>query len=377
MGALAHGSSRLTTMHIGVEIFKVQKRFPLTISRGTTAQTTNLWLRVEQDGIEGWGEASPFSLGNHRQSTETLRDVLQQLAPVLEAFSPLEQQRISQVLQEAQVPSSARAALDVALHDWLGKRVGLPLWQLWGLDRSRIVPTSVTIGINSPEMARARVRDWLQPTDVRILNVPPEPPPARSRKLKVKLGSPSGIEADQAMLIAVQQEAPALELYVDANGGWSLDDAIVMCSWLAERGVKYVEQPLAAGEEALLAKLKAQSPLPIFVDESCLTSRDIPHLADSVHGINIKLMKAGGLTEVMRMVHTARAYGLQVMFGCYSDSSLANTAMAHLSPLADYLDLDSHLNLLDDPFTGAAIQAGRLLPNEQPGLGVQRSAAYG
>ena len=377
MGALAHGSSRLTSMHIGVEIFKVQKRFPLTISRGTTAQTTNLWLRVEQDGIEGWGEASPFSLGNHRQSTETLRDVLQQLAPVLEAFSPLEQQRISQVLQAAQVPSSARAALDVALHDWLGKRVGLPLWQLWGLDRSRIVPTSVTIGINSPEMARARVRDWLQFTDVRILNVPPEAAATAAwSKLKVKLGSPSGIEADQAMLIAVQQEAPALELYVDANGGWSLDDAIVMCSWLAERGVQYVEQPLATGEEALLAKLKAQSPLPIFVDESCLTSRDIPDLADNIHGINIKLMKAGGLTEAMRMVHTARAYGLQVMFGCYSDSSLANTAAAHLSPLADYLDLDSHLNLLDDPFTGAAVQAGRLLPNDQPGLGVQRSAAY-
>ncbi len=349
-------------MHISVESFKVHKRFPLTISRGTTAQTTNVWLRVEQDGIEGWGEASPFNLGNHRQSTETILSALQEVAPMLKGFSPLERQRVEVVLKEAQVSDSARAALDMALHDWLGKRVGLPLWQMWGLDRRRIVPTSVTIGINSPEAARARVHDWLKFTDVRVF--------------KVKLGNPIGIEADQAMLMAVREEAPTQELYVDANGGWSLDDAVVMCSWLAGCGVKYVEQPLPRGEEDRLKELKPRSPLPIFVDESCLTGCDIPQLADRVDGINIKLMKAGGLTEAMRMVNTARACGLQVMFGCYSDSSLSNTAAAHLSPLADYLDLDSHLNLLDDPFVGAAVQEGRLLPNDKPGLGVQRSAAY-
>lgn len=349
-------------MHIGVEVFTVHKRFPLTISRGTTAQTTNVWLRVEHDGIEGWGEASPFSLGNHRQCTETLKQALQQAQPLLEAFSPLERQQIFQVL-EAQVPSAAQAALDVALHDWLGKRVGLPLWQMWGLDRSRIVPTSVTIGINSPEAARTRVRDWLQFTDVRVL--------------KVKLGSPTGISADREMLMAVREEAPAQDLYVDANGGWSLEDAIAMCNWLEGLSVKYVEQPLPQGQENRLAELKDHTPLPIFVDESCLTSRDIPQLADCVNGINIKIMKAGGLTEAMRMVHTARAYGLQVMFGCYSDSSLSNTAAAHLSPLADYLDLDSHLNLIDDPFTGALIQEGRVLPNDRPGLGVEHHAARG
>ena len=348
-------------MHSSVEIFTVNKRFPLTISRGTTAQTTNVWLRVEQDGIEGWGEASPFSLGNHQQSTEIIQDALQQVAPELEKFSPLERQQIDLVLSKAQLPSAARAALDVALHDWLGKRVGLPLWQLWGLDRSRIVPTSVTIGINSPEAARARVRDWLEFTDVRVL--------------KVKLGSPGGISADQAMLMAVREEAPDPALYVDANGGWNLDEAIAMCNWLASVGVKYVEQPLPRGEEKSLPELKERSPLPIFVDESVLTSYDIPQLAGCVHGINIKLMKAGGLTEVMRMIHTARAYGLQVMFGCYSDSSLANTAAAHLSPLADYLDLDSHLNLIDDPFTGVVLKDGRVLPNDKPGLGVDCCAA--
>ena len=349
-------------MHIRVESFTVNKRFPLTISRGTTAQTKNVLVRIEQDGIEGWGEASPFSLGNHRQSTETIQDALQQVASKLEGFNPLERQQIEWVLTQAHLPSAARAALDVALYDWLGKRVGLPLWQMWGLDRSRIVPTSVTIGINSPELARARVQDWLKFTDVRVL--------------KVKLGSPSGIAADQAMLMAVREEAPAVELYVDANGGWSLQDAVAMCNWLEGLGVKYVEQPLPQGEEKSLLELKVRSPLPIFVDESCHTSYDIPELADSVHGINIKIMKAGGLTEAMRMVHTARACGLQVMFGCYSDS-LSNTAAAHLSPLADYLDLDSHLNLIDDPFIGALIQDGRVLPNDKPGLGVEYRAARG
>lgn len=347
-------------MQISLEIFTVNKRFPLTISRGTTAQTTNIWVKIEQDGIEGWGEASPFSLGNYRQSTQTLKDALQQAALLLNNFSPLEKQQIELVLHKAQVPSAARAALDMALYDWLGKKVGLPVWQLWGLNCNKIVPTSVTIGINTPQAAKARVQDWLQFTHVRVF--------------KVKLGSPDGIKADQEMLIAVREEAREQELYVDANGGWNLEDAVTMCNWLAEFGVKYVEQPLAQGEEDKLAHLKERSPLPIFVDESCHTSFDIPSLANSVDGINIKLMKAGGLTEAMRMVHTARALGLQVMFGCYSDSSLSNTAAVHLSPLADYLDLDSHLNLMNDPFSGAEIQDGRVLPNNQPGLGVSRAS---
>lgn len=347
-------------MQLEVKTFTVNKRFPLTISRGTTAQTTNIWVKIFQDGIEGWGEASPFGVGTHSQSTDKIKNHLQQLAPVLEKFSPLQRQEIEQILTQQQIPSSGRAALDMAMYDWLGKRVGLPLWQIWGLDRHVIVPTSVTIGINSPDGARARARDWLKFMDVRLF--------------KVKLGNPEGIEADQQMLLAVQQEAPGLELFVDANGGWSLEDAIYMCNWLADLGIKYVEQPLPRGEETSLVQLKEKSPLPIFVDESCFTSSDIPDLANYVDGINIKLMKSGGLTEAMRMVHTARAYGLQVMFGCYSDSTLANTAAAQLAALADYLDLDSHLNLIDDPFTGALVQEGRILPNDLPGLGVQYSA---
>lgn len=366
-------------MQIHIETFTVHKRFALTISRGTTAQTTNVWVKVAHEGVEGWGEASPFSVGGTPQTTEVLVNALQQLAPELKQFSPLDRQQIEELLTKTAnhniFPSAARAALDVALHDWLGKTVGLPLWQLWGLDRSRIVPTSVTIGICSPEAARQRVRNWFN------LEAATEED-ARNRvstsgcAVKVKLGSPQGIEADKAMFLAVQEEAPPdTGLSIDANGGWTLDDAIAMCHWLATQGVKYVEQPLPVVARDDLLRLYADSPLPIFVDESCFTSADIVQLADRVCGINIKLMKCGGLTEAMRMIHTAKACGLQVMFGCYSDSVLANTAMSHLSPLADYLDLDSHLNLTDDPFTGATLQDGRLVPNNLLGLGVERGAS--
>ncbi|MBF2073129.1 MAG: dipeptide epimerase [Synechococcales cyanobacterium C42_A2020_086] len=347
-------------MQIEIEPFTVHKRVPLTISRGTTAQTTNIWLRVEQDGIEGWGEASPFSVGVIPQPTQTIVAHLQSLQPLLGNLSPLDRQAIDDLCTRQQLISAARAALDLALLDWLGKSVNLPLWRLWGLDRQRIVPTSVTIGISGPEAAQQRLRDWQQFTEVKAV--------------KVKLGSPAGIAADQAMLRAVRAVAPAdAKFSIDANGGWSLSDAITMSHWLAEQGITYIEQPLPPEQDAALLTLYQHSPLPIFVDESCLTSHDIPTLADRVHGINIKLMKSGGLSEALRMVHTAQSCGLQIMFGCYSDSALANTAAAQLAAFADHLDLDSHLNLVDDPFVGASMQAGCLLPNDLPGLGVQRA----
>ncbi|NET41903.1 dipeptide epimerase [Okeania sp. SIO2B3] len=345
-------------MQIQIQTFTVHKRFPLTISRGTTAESNNILVKIQQEGIEGWGEASPFSSGEKPQTTKILQQALEQLTPTLKKFTPLDRQQIEQVLIELEIPSAARAAIDMALYDWVGKKVGLPLWRLWGLERNHIVPISVTIGISTPEAAKQRVRNWLEFIDARVL--------------KVKLGSPEGIEADKAMLMAVKEEAPAdALLYVDANGGWSLEDAVKMCDWLATVGVIYVEQPLAAiSAIADLPHLYRRSPLPIFVDESCFAAKDIPVLAEMVHGINIKLMKSGGLTEAMRMVYVAKACGLKVMFGCYSDSCLANTAAAQLAPLADYLDLDSHLNLIDDPFIGAVMEKGRLLPNDLPGLGV-------
>lgn len=344
-------------MKIQTNQFTVNKRFPLTISRGTTAQTTNTIVKIEENGIEGWGEASPFGVGNYRQTTDIIIESLTQITPILESYKPWQRQEIETIVNNYQIPSAAKAAIDMALYDWMGKSVNLPLWKIWGLDINKIVPTSVTIGINSPEGAATRTQDWLNYMNVQLL--------------KIKLGAKEGITTDQKMLLAVKETAPNIPLFVDANGGWNLEDAILMSSWLAELGVKYIEQPLPRGEENKLGELKVNSPLPIFVDESCFTSVDIPALAKNVDGINIKLMKSGGLSEALRMVNTAKANNLQVMFGCYSDSCLANTAASQLAPLADYLDLDSHLNLIDDPFVGASVENGRILPNNLPGLGVQ------
>lgn len=348
-------------MKLTVQTFTVHKKFALQISRGTTAANTNVWLRIAQSNIEGWGEASPFSITKEQtKDTESLLSELEQIIPQLEQFHPLQRQEINAKLQQFQVNSAIRAAIDMALYDWLGKKANLPLWQIWGLNRDRIVPLSVTIGISTPEAAVNRLKDWQDTLDVKML--------------KLKLGSPEGIEADRAMVEAIRQAAPQTRLTVDANGGWSFDDAVEMSRWLAKQDVEYLEQPLPVVEDSKLTDLSRRSPLPIFVDESCFTSADIPRLANSVAGVNLKIMKTGGLTEAMQTIQTARACGLKVMFGCYSDSSLANTAMAHLAPWADYLDLDSHLNLIDDPFEGATIDAGRLIPNHRSGLGVVYNA---
>jgi L-Ala-D/L-Glu epimerase len=348
-------------MQIYIEPFTVHKLVPLTISRGTTASSTNVWVRIEAEGTEGWGEASPFSIGSHSQTTEQISSDLAALVPALSACHPLERQRIEAILAESTVCSAARAAIDVALHDWLGKHVSLPLWQLLGLDLQQIGPTAVTVGISSPKDAVTRLQKWCAQQQV--------------ASVKVKLGSLEGIAVDQAMFEALQANLPVgAKLSIDANGGWNLPDALTMAHWLAARGVAYLEQPLSVADDALLPQLYEHSPLPIFVDESCFTGADIPRLAPCIHGINIKLMKSGGLSEALRMIHTARACGLQVMFGCYSDSAISNTALAQLSPLADHLDLDSHFNLKDDPFLGAQLQNGALIPNTQPGLGLSRHA---
>ena len=348
-------------MKLLVETFTVHKKFALQISRGTTAQTTNIWLRIIEDGIEGWGEASPFSIDQSKpHDTNSLLAEFKQVVTQLESFHPLQRQEIRTKLQELKITSAVRAAIDMALYDWLGKKTGLPLWQIWGLNRDRIVPISVTIGISAPQDTVKRLQDWQDTIDVKMI--------------KLKLGSPAGIVADKAMLEAIRAYAPNTKLTVDANGGWGFDDAVAMSEWLAVQGVEYIEQPLAVTDDDKLKALSDCSPLPIFVDESCFNSADILRLADSVAGVNLKIMKTGGLTTAMEAIQVAKSCNLKIMFGCYSDSSLANTAMAHLAPYADYLDLDSHLNLTDDPFTGATIEAGHLLPNHQPGLGVKHHA---
>jgi L-alanine-DL-glutamate epimerase-like enolase superfamily enzyme len=337
------------------------KRYPLTISRGTSAGSDNLLVEVTHGGITGLGEMAPVNIGYGDESAAAMLPVIESWAGPLEDLAPWEMQRVEERLAcvdaVGAVPA-ARAALDMALYDWLGKQTGMPVYALLGLDPGRIVPTSITVGINPPDVVRERVPELLS----RL----------RPRYLKVKLGSPAGPEADREMFEVVRElTPPEVGLRVDANGGWSGEAAITMCKWLAERGVAYVEQPLPVGREAELAAVRAASPIPLFADESCRFAADVPKLAGLVDGINLKLMKAGGIREGLRVIHTAKAHGLKVMMGCMSESSLAIAASVHLSPLADFLDLDSHLNLLPDPCCGLRWEEGRVLPSEAPGLGVR------
>lgn len=337
---------------VGFRTLHLKKRFPLAISRGVITGSDNLFVSVSDGAHTGWGEMAP----GRSEGADTPEAGEQ----MLRAFCAqgLDAESIDRSWTNARaagVAPCALAALDMALWDLRAKQAGMPLYRLLGLAR-RAVVTSVTVGINPPEVVRDRVPLLLA---------------AGARALKIKLGSPEGVEADKAMFAAVLEtaEGSGAVLRVDANGGWSLDDARHMMGWLAERGVEYVEQPLVRGAEDQLADLFRDRALPIFVDESCRLSSDIPGFADRVDGVNLKLMKCGGITEALRIVATARAFGLKTMIGCMGESSISIAAGASLGELFDFIDLDSHLNLDPDPATGAPMEGGITLPEDIPGHG--------
>jgi L-alanine-DL-glutamate epimerase-like enolase superfamily enzyme len=246
--------------------------------------------------------------------------------------------------------------LDTAFWDWTAKKAQLPLRQLLGFSKPH-TPTSVTIGINPPEVVKERVPLLLDGTTV--------------QSLKIKLGSPGGIEADKMMFNQVVESTKKykVKLRVDANGGWDVTQAQHMMQWLAERKVDYIEQPLKEGEEEGLKTLFKGRALPIYVDESCRFSQNIPGFAAHVDGVNMKLMKCGGITEALRIIATARAHRLKTMIGCMSESSVAIAAAAALTGGIDHIDLDSHYNLAPDPSEGAPMINGVTLPPEIPGHG--------
>ena len=334
-------------MKIDFRILYLKKRFPLRISRGEIAGGENLFVSVT-DGIHtGWGEMAPGPSEGVDTAAEGQRMLAASGAPDPSI------QKTWDNMRAAGVAPCAMAALDMALWDLRAKQAGMPLYRLLGLAREAVV-SSVTVGINPPEVVRERVPLLLD---------------RGARALKIKLGSPEGIEADKAMFAAVLETARGTTLRVDANGGWSLADARHMMGWLAERGVEYIEQPLVRGAEDQLPDLFRDRALPIFLDESCRMSGDIPGFADRVDGVNLKLMKCGGITEALRIVATARAFGLKTMIGCMGESSVAIAAGASLGALFDYIDLDSHLNLDPDPATGAPFEGGVTLPEDRPGHG--------
>ncbi|MCX7626385.1 MAG: dipeptide epimerase [Candidatus Sumerlaeaceae bacterium] len=320
---------------------------PFGISRITRTEEERIYVTL--DGA--WGEAAPVSY--YGEDEFTVRAAFE----ALEAADLGDLDLIEDVMARADaiVPQNraAKAALDMLLHDRLGKRLGIPLWKLFGRSPQRPLVTSFTIGIDSFDA-------MLEKTE-RAANFD---------ILKIKLGR--DVEHDIKVMREIRRRVGERKtLRVDANAGWTLNQARRIVPVLADLGVEYIEQPLPMGALEELAQLKNECPLPIFLDEDIHTSRDIPRVAHAADGVNIKLMKAGGLAEARRMVAVARACGLQVMLGCMIESSLGITAAAHLAPTVDYIDLDAHLLIANDPFTGVQTRAnGELVLPSLPGLGV-------
>jgi L-alanine-DL-glutamate epimerase-like enolase superfamily enzyme len=321
----------------------LELRHTFRLARGASDVRSNLIVELEEDGQLGLGEAAP--LAHYGQDWRSAAHAVETMVGRLD-----DPRAFDSAAARAAVAGepAAEAAVDMALRDLAGKRLGVPLWRLLGLAPRPTPPTSFTIGLDTPEAVARKVREA---GDFEIL--------------KIKLGS----EGDRQVLEAVRGETDR-PVRVDANEGWTLAEARERLDWLAGMGVELVEQPLPADRLAESRELRRSSPLPIVADESAHRATDVPRLAEAFDGINIKLMKCGGLGEALRMIHVARAHGMQVMLGCMIESSLAVTAAAHLSPLVDWADLDGNLLVTNDPFVGATVEGGRLVLPEGPGLGV-------
>ena len=317
------------------------------LARGASDVRQTLVLELEEEGLVGLGEAAPID--RYDQDCASAARAAEAMAQHL--TSPL---AYDSAASSVAVPGevAAEAAMDMAVCDLAGKKLGVPLYELMGIDPHQAPVTSFTIGMDTPEVVEAKVKEA---GDYEVL--------------KIKMGS----DEDRQILEAVRGVTDR-PLRVDANEGWTLEGAQSRLEWLESMGVELVEQPLPAGQLEEMRELRRLSPLPLFADESVYRAADIPRLAGAFDGINIKLMKCGGLGEARRMIAVARAHGMQVMLGCMVESSLAITAAAHLSPLVDFADLDGNLLIDNDPFVGVTVKGGRLVLPEEPGLGVRPRA---
>lgn len=325
-----------------------------SIARGTTDRADLVLVRILDDaGHEGVGAAAPSR--HFGETVDTVAAIMPKLLARVETFeAPEPVVAIERDLAEAvRGNAAARAAVSIALHDLVGKRHGLALHRLWGLP-GEAVYSSYTIGIDTPTAMADHAESALE----------------RGRRiLKVKLGG----DDDRARLGAVREAAPDARIRVDANEAWGPKEAIEMATWLADRDVEFLEQPVPAEQPRDLAAVTRASPIPIAADESCVTSGDVPQVAEIADIANIKLMKCGGLLEARRMVHAARAHGLEVMLGCMTESNASIAAGAQLAPMLDYVDLDGSLLLAEDPFDGPVADDGTVnLDPAIPGSGASR-----
>ncbi|WP_129113017.1 dipeptide epimerase [Halegenticoccus tardaugens] len=328
-----------------------------TISRGTQEVAENVVVRItDEGGMTGVGAAAPSN--HYGETADTVEAVLPSLLSVVEEVGdPHALARIERRMRETVADNpAARTAVSAALHDLAAKRLGVPLYRLWGLDADECPPTSFTIGLDATERVREKTEEAVE---------------AGYPVLKIKLGT----DRDEELIAAVREAAPDATIRVDANEAWTPREAVRMCDVLAEYDVEFVEQPVPAENPEGLKFVYERSALPVAADESCLTLPDVPAVADRVDIVNLKLMKCGGLREATRMIHVARAHGLEVMLGCMIETNAAIAPACHLAPLLDYADLDGALLLSEDPYDGVDLADGeiRLADLDRSGTGAIRA----
>ncbi|WP_338739805.1 dipeptide epimerase [Haloplanus salilacus] len=324
-----------------------------TISRGSMTEVETVVVRVSDEaGRTGVGAAAPDT--HYGETADTVCAVLPDLLDAVEAVDdPLAlgevERRLRAVVREN---PAARAAVSVAVHDLATRRLGVPLYRHFGLDPDRAPPTSYTVAIDDPETMADHAADAVD---------------AGYSILKVKLGT----DRDRELVEAIRGAAPDATIRVDANEAWTPHEAVEKSEWLADLGVEFVEQPVPAEHPAGLKRVHERSALPVAADESCRVLADVPAVADRVDIANLKLMKCGGVREAIRMVHAARAHGLEVMLGCMVESTASIAASIHLAPLVDYVDLDGALLLAEDAYEGPTYDGGRATIPDRPGTGVR------
>jgi L-alanine-DL-glutamate epimerase-like enolase superfamily enzyme len=336
-------------MTLSYRPYDVELKHVFTIATSSRKSTPVMLTEIEYDGIIGLGEASmPPYLG---ESHETVANFLKKVDLAKFSSPFLMEEILNYIEQLAPGNYAAKASVDIALHDLVGKLMNQPWYRIWGLNPDKTPFTSFTIGIDKPDVVRKKVEEA-----------------APYKILKVKLGQ----ENDKEMIETIRSVS-ATPLCVDVNQGWKdRKMALDMIYWLKDKGVVFVEQPMPKSLVEDLIWLTQNSPLPVIADESVQTISDVKK-ADGVYsGINIKLMKCGGMRSAFKMINTARALNLKVMIGCMTETSCAISAAAQLSPMVDWADLDGNLLINNDIFEGVKIENGKIVLADAPGIGVKK-----
>ena len=347
-GAPTRKVSKSGRLNLSFAPYELKLRHAFNLARYSRTTTPDVQVQLEYDGIIGYGEASmPPYLG---ESVESVTKFLSSLD--LSQFSDpfCIEDILTYVDQVAPDNRAAKASVDIALHDLLGRIMGQPWYKIWGYNPAKTPVTSFTIGIDTEEVVRQKVEE------------------ARPYKLiKVKMG----LDKDQETINIIREMMPDIPICVDVNQGWnSKEHALEMCHWLAERNCLFVEQPFDKTWIDETAWLRERSPLPIIADEAFQRLADVVRFKGVFDGINIKLMKSTGLYEAHKMVTLARALDMKVMIGCMTETSCAVTAAANLSPVVDFADLDGNLLIANDRFDGMTVENGKITLHDRPGLGI-------